>query len=79
MSMHTGMESREGLCYGAEAVRAVGAKDRVVGVTDTVKERYKLFPELSKLPSVGTYMASDVENIVTLNPDIVFATLHLSR
>ena len=58
--------------YGAEAIRAIGAKDRIVGVADVVNKRTMLFPDLSELPCVGTYMEPDAEEIIALNPDIVF-------
>ena len=37
----------------AEAVRALGAKNRVVGVYESLTKKTRLFPELSDKPSVG--------------------------
>lgn len=52
-----------------EILFALGAGDRVVGVTS-----YSDYPEEAKTkPSIGGYHAPDVEKIVALSPDIVFA------
>jgi len=52
-----------------EILFALGAGDRVVGVTS-----YSDYPEEAKYkPSIGGYHAPDVEKIVALTPDIVFA------
>ena len=57
----------------AEAVKAVGGKDKVVGVGNLINEEKTLFPELSKLPSVGRWSDPDCEVILELKPDIVIA------
>ena len=52
-----------------EILFALGAGDRVVGVTS-----YSDYPEEAKAkPSIGGYHAPDVEKIIALAPDIVFA------
>ena len=52
-----------------EILFALGAGDRVVGVTS-----YSDYPEEAKTkPGIGGYHAPDVERIVALSPDIVFA------
>jgi iron complex transport system substrate-binding protein len=52
-----------------EILFALGAGDRVVGVTS-----YSDYPEEAKTkPSIGGYHAPDVEKIVALAPDVVFA------
>lgn len=52
-----------------EILFALGAGDRVVGVTS-----YSDYPEEAKTkPSIGGYHAPDVEKVVALAPDIVFA------
>ncbi len=52
-----------------EILFALGAGDRVVGVTS-----YSDYPEEAKTKtSIGGYHAPDVEKIVALSPDIVFA------
>ena len=58
-----------------EAIRCVKAKDKVVGIgTGLTKEASKVFfPELSKLPTVGSWFNPDCEAILSLNPDIVIA------
>jgi len=53
----------------ADAVRAVGARNKVVGVCEGLSEMY--FPEISTLPTVGGWMGPDIEAILSLEPDIV--------
>ncbi|MHC1630865.1 MAG: ABC transporter substrate-binding protein [Methanotrichaceae archaeon] len=55
----------------AAAVCVLGAEDKIVGVDNTVVEHERLFPELSKLPSVGTVREPDVEQIIVLDPDLI--------
>jgi len=53
-----------------ESVRTIGAKDKVVGVSTYLNEMF--FPELCKLPSVGSsWFTPDYEAILELNPDAV--------
>jgi iron complex transport system substrate-binding protein len=53
----------------ADAVRAVGARDKVVGVCEGLSKMY--FPEISTLPTVGGWMGPDIEMVLSLEPDIV--------
>ena len=55
----------------AEALRALSAEDKIIGVTEPIKEDNIFFPELSKLPSVGSWSKPDYEAILNLNPDVV--------
>jgi len=55
----------------AEVIRALGAADKVVGVSKYVVRDEAFFPELSRLPSVGSCFSPDVERIIELEPDIV--------
>jgi ABC-type Fe3+-hydroxamate transport system, periplasmic component len=55
----------------AGAVCVLNAEDEIVGVDKTVIERVRLFPELSKLSSVGTVREPDVEQIIVLDPDLI--------
>nr|CBH37528.1 conserved hypothetical protein, periplasmic binding protein family [uncultured archaeon] len=57
--------------YHAEACRIVGAKDRIVGVDEMVLDLPVFFPDLSELPSVGSFMGYDIETILELEPDAV--------
>lgn len=51
----------------AETVFAIGAGDRVVGVSE-----YTVYPpEAVKLPTVGAQYNADLERIASLNPDLV--------
>ncbi len=56
-----------------EAIRALGANDRIVCVTETIKETPAFFPVLSGKPSVGMWYSPDIEQILVLEPDAVFA------
>ena len=55
----------------AEALVILGARDKVVGVGKYTKDARKQFPELSKLPSVGSCFDPDIEAVVKLHPDVV--------
>ena len=57
----------------AEVLRALNAVDKTVGVDQGIKEETVFFPELSKLPSVGSRSGTDYEAILTLNPDVIMA------
>ena len=56
----------------AKAIRALGAKDRIVGVTGSMVDNPTFYPELSEKPSVGSSFSPDVEAIIALEPDVVF-------
>ena len=56
---------------GVDAIRLLGAKDRIVGVDDLILGYSTLFPDLSKLPCVGNRQDPDVEKILVLEPDAV--------
>ena len=54
------------------ALEAMGLYDKIVGIdTDTAKEKV-LFPDIDKKTIVGTRKELDIEQILELNPDIVF-------
>ena len=58
-----------------EAVRMLGAKDKIVGVCAITVNRGEYFPDISKLPSVGSVHGVgglDIEAILNLKPDVVF-------
>ncbi len=57
--------------YHGEAVRALGAKDKIVGVADFIGVEKIYFPEFSKLPGIGMSHPLDYEAILSLNPDLV--------
>jgi len=57
----------------AEAIRALGAKDRIVGITDTVEKQTIFFPDISKKPVVGGWKEIDIEVVIRLEPNAVFA------
>jgi iron complex transport system substrate-binding protein len=59
------------LRHSADVVRMIGAKDKIVGVSTYIKDDKVYFPELSKLPSVGSVFDPDCEAILNLYPDLV--------
>ena len=56
-----------------EAIRAIGGKDRIIGIESATAEHTNFFPEISTLPSVGRGSGPDLEEILEMNPDIVMA------
>ena len=73
VTIHKPVNRVVGLDYGAdcEVLRALKAKDTVVGVTDLVADRKVFYPELSKVTYIGSWMSPDMEKIIELNPDLV--------
>ena len=55
----------------AELLVAIGAGDRIVGVTDSVKGYPVLKDRFGSLPSIGSWQAPDVETILSLSPDVI--------
>jgi iron complex transport system substrate-binding protein len=55
----------------AEVIKSFGEKERIIGVSDDIMEQPRLFPDLTKLPSIGKTKEPDVEKIVKLSPDLV--------
>ena len=56
----------------AAVVKALGAEDKVIAVTEGIKKKTTFFPEMSKLPSVGLgHDSPDYEMIIALEPDVV--------
>ncbi len=68
------IEKVVGRLQAAEAIKILKAEDKMVGVENLVKDREVFFPELSKLPLIGTMSSPDYERIVELEPDIVIWT-----
>ncbi|MFA5330867.1 MAG: ABC transporter substrate-binding protein [Methanoregula sp.] len=55
----------------AELLMAIGAKDKIVGVSDTVKNHPVLGPQFEDVESIGSWSAPDIEKILSLHPDTV--------
>ena len=55
--------------YHAEVMRALKVQDKIVGVSSYIAKKKIYFPELRKLPNVGS---EDYEAMLNLNPDLVF-------
>jgi len=54
-----------------QVLRALNAADTIVGVGSSTKDQSYLYPELSKLPSIGAENSPDFEEILNLQPDII--------
>ena len=57
--------------FDADAIRMLRAQDNIIGTSGYIAKKPVYFPDLSKLPSVGTWMTPDYEMILNLNPDLV--------
>jgi len=59
----------------AQAVKILGKEDKIVGIEASIQADPTLFPEISKLPSVGIAapIMINIESIKRLNPDLVIA------
>ena len=55
-----------------ELLRILNAGDKIVGVSEYIKKwETVLFPELSELPSVGSFIRPDYEAVLNLNTDVL--------
>ena len=59
--------------YTPEILRILGEQDKMVAVNKYVKSNEVYFPELSKLPSIGSGYSPDLELVASLNPELVLA------
>jgi len=59
--------------YTPEILRILGEADKIVAVNKYVQSNEIYFPELSKLPSIGSSFSPDLEVVASLNPDLVLA------
>jgi iron complex transport system substrate-binding protein len=57
----------------SEAIRAIGANERIIGIESATAGYTTFFPELSQLPSVGSGSMPDIEEIMGMDPDILIA------
>jgi len=57
--------------YGGEMVRALGAKDTIVGINNYMAERPDYWPVLKDVSSVGSFSEPSYEKIAELNPQVV--------
>ncbi|BDC36570.1 ABC transporter substrate-binding protein [Candidatus Methanoliparum sp. LAM-1] len=59
----------------AQAVKVLGKEDRIVGIDASIEVQPTLFPNISKLPSIGIAapIIINIEAIKRLNPDLVIA------
>ena len=62
-----------GPSYTPEAIRGIGATDKLVGICSYTAKYTSLYPEISKLPTIGKYTAPDIEAMLDLDADIFFA------
>ena len=57
--------------YGGEMVRALGAKDKIVGINRYMADNPEYWPVLKDVPSAGFFTEPNYEKIVELNPQVV--------
>ncbi|OPY35504.1 MAG: Cobalamin-binding protein precursor [Methanoregula sp. PtaU1.Bin051] len=57
----------------AEMVIALGAGDRIVGVTDSTISIPYLFDKIPHAEDIGNWQTPDVEKIISLHPDLVIS------
>jgi len=55
----------------AEVIRALGAKDNIVGITKYMADEPEFWPELRDRPICGSSFSPNYEKIVELNPQVV--------
>jgi iron complex transport system substrate-binding protein len=65
--------------YRTEAVKILGASERIVGISNDILKYDYYYPELLEKPTVGTWSKPDYEAIVSLSPDIVITSAHSER
>ena len=58
---------------GAEILRTLNSSDRIIGVSKHTSDCADYFPQISRLPMVGSMTAPDIEKILSLEPDVVIA------
>jgi len=56
-----------------EAIRAIQAKDLIVGIESATAMQTTFYPEISALPSVGRGSGPDLELVMEIDPDILIA------
>ena len=54
----------------ADLLRALNSADKIVAVPERIRNEEAYYPELSKLPSMGTVFQPDYEAVLSLNPDV---------
>jgi len=59
--------------YTPEILRILGEQDKIVAVNKYVKSNEVYFPELSKLPSIGSGWSPDLELVASLDPELLLA------
>ncbi len=58
---------------GAEILRTLNSSDKIIGISKHTADCSDFFPQISRLPMVGSMSSPDIERIISLNPDVVIA------
>ena len=58
---------------GAEILRTLDSSDKIIGISKHTVDCADFFPQISRLPMVGSMSSPDIEKILSLNPDVVIA------
>ena len=57
----------------AEILRTLDSSDKIIGISKHTADCADFFPQISRLPMVGSMSSPDIEKILSLNPDVVIA------
>ena len=55
----------------AELLITIGAEKKIVGVSDSIKNRPDIMQKIPGVPSVGSGSSPDIEKILSLKPDVI--------
>ena len=55
----------------AELLITIGAEKKIVGVSDSIKNRPDIMQKIPDVPSVGSGSSPDIEKILSLKPDVI--------
>lgn len=62
-----------------ELLRSIRAADKIIAISDSIKKDPVFYPELSRLPSIGSTNTPDTEKILSLHPDLVILSAKWSQ
>ena len=57
----------------AEILRTLDSPDKIIGISKHTADCSDFFPQIGRLPMVGSMTSPDIEKIVSLDPDVVIA------
>ena len=57
----------------AEILKTLDSPDKIIGISKHTADCSDFFPQIGRLPMVGSMTSPDIEKIVSLDPDVVIA------